>query len=217
MNPETIILTNSDGTTREMSFEQFESILNSRLRSVVTSEGSIQAKLTTLTPYTDEETGEERLIGNFNAITSDQIPAIQAALAEGDFQTALNTTLSTNFRPDSSRFIPAVGEVCKLGIGTVDLREEGKSGLRIISVSPMPKATTKSFSLADLMSNAAPVSSEPVASAIDKATVTAMNKDQLLALAVANGIDLAAHLTSAGSIKQDSIPAVKSLLVAELV
>ena len=216
MKPETIILTNSDGTTREMSFEQFESILNSRLRSVVTSEGSIQAKLTTLTPYTDEETGEERLIGNFNAITSDQIPAIQAALAEGDFQTALNTTLSTNFRPDSSRFIPAVGEVCKLGIGLVDLREEGKSGLRIISVSPMPKATTKSFSLADLMSNASP-NPEPAATAIDEATVNAMNKDQLLALAQANNVDLSAHLTGGGSIKQSSLPAVKSLLVSELV
>ncbi len=216
MNPETIILTNSDGTTREMSFEQFESILNSRLRSVVTSEGSIQAKLTTLTPYTDEETGEERLIGNFNAITSDQIPAIQAALAEGDFQTALNTTLSTNFRPDSSRFIPAVGEVCKLGIGTVDLREEGKSGLRIISVSPMPKATTKSFSLADLMSNAAPVVSEP-SSAITAETIQSADATSLSDLAVANGVDISAYVTSAGKVKASSVQAVKDLLVAELV
>lgn len=217
MNPETIILTNSDGTTREMSFEQFESILNSRLRSVVTSEGSIQAKLTTLTPYTDEETGEERLIGNFNAITSDQIPAIQAALAEGDFQTALNTTLSTNFRPDSSRFIPAVGEVCKLGIGTVDLREEGKSGLRIISVSPMPKATTKSFSLADLLSSAAaPVVSEP-SSAITAETIQSADATSLSDLAVANGVDISAYVTSAGKVKASSVQAVKDLLVAELV
>lgn len=219
MKPEFIVLINSAGEETNMPFDQFERTMDSRLRQAVASEGSIQAKCQSLNSFVDEESGEERLIANFNAVTVDMIPQIQQLLAEGDYQGAMRVTLTSNFRPDSSRFIPAIGEVCKLGIGTVNLREEGKTGLRIVSVSPLPKATTKVFSVADLMANVGTPNPEPATNAapLSAAAIQGMGKDELLALAQANGIDVSSHLTGGGAIKAAAIPTVVALLTEELV
>lgn len=215
MFPENIILINSDGTERTMSGDQFKQILNSRLRAIPQGEGSVNAKVVSMNPYTNEETGEETIIASFNVIAPDMVDTIREALANGDYQAALNLSLTSNFRPNS-RYIPSQGEIVKISLGMV-MNREGVEVLRVTGVSPLPKAATKSLSLDDLLSSAAaPVVSEP-SSAITAETIQSADATSLSDLAVANGVDISAYVTSAGKVKASSVQAVKDLLVAELV
>lgn len=217
MLPETIILINSDGTERTMTGDQFKAILNSRLRSVPQGEGSVNAKVVNLNPYTNEETGEETLIASYNLISPDMVDKIREHLQNGEYQDALNLALTSNFRPNSSRFIPSQGEIVKLSLGYVKNRED-QEVLRVTGVSPLPKAATKSFSLDDLMgADAPPVSSEP-SIVMTADAINAMDKAALFALAQSQGVDITSHLTGSGSaIKTAEVDVVRALLVEELV
>ncbi len=216
MFPETIVLINTDGSERTMSGEQFEQIINARLRNVPQAEGSMNAKVVSVNEYTDEETGEVRFIVGLNVVAPDQVQAIVAAIQAGDYQAALNTSLSSNVRPNS-KFIPSQGEIIKISLGMVTNRE-GAEVLRVTGMSPLPKAATKTFSLADLLAGSTP-NPEPATNAapLSAAAIQGMGKDELLALAQANGIDVSSHLTGGGAIKAAAIPTVVALLTEELV
>lgn len=211
--PAIIVFTNSDATTREMSDERFMQILSARLKNVVQGEGSITAKVVSSNEWVDDD-GETRIIVSFNALAIDQVETIKEHLQNGEYQEALNLSLTSNFRPDS-RYIPSLGEVCKLSIGTVEDRA-GNQVLRIVGVAPLPKAEKKSFSLDDLLADTAAPNPEP-ATALTAEKVNAMNKEELQALATANGIDLSQFHTGNGSIKQSFLPKVKETLITELV
>lgn len=218
MLPSTITLINSDGSTREMTAEQYQAILNSRLRNVVQTEGSITAKVVSSNEFFDEETEETRIIISFNALANDMIPTLRAHLRDGEYQEALNLSLTTSVRPNS-RYIPQLGEVCKLSIGFVENRAK-EQVLRITGVAPLPAATKKTYSLDDLFGESSEdVSPEPETEQVvfSEDSINQMDRDALLALANANGIDLSSHLTSTGKIKSADTDAVKALLVEELV
>lgn len=218
MLPSVIVLTNSDGTTREMTAEQYQAILNSRLRNVVQTEGSVTAKVVSSNEFFDEETEETRIIISFNALSNDMIPVLRAHLRDGEFQEALNLSLTTSGRPNS-RYIPQLGEVCKLSIGMVENRE-GNQVLRITGVAPLPAATKKTYSLDDLFGESnEEVNPEPEVEQVvfSADAINQMDRDALKNLADANGIDVSSHLTSTGKIKSADVDTVKALLVEELV
>lgn len=213
MLPETIMLVNADGSTRETTRDAFSAILNSKLRNVVTSEGSVIAKVVSSNEWTDDN-GEERIILGFNAIASDQVATIKEHLANGEFSDALNVSLTSNLRPNAS-FIPAKGESVKLSIGMVKNRVE-EDVLRVTGVSPLPKAATKSFTLDDLLTgnSTPPVSTEPE---ITKESINSMDANQIASLAAANGVDLSGFTNSQGKVAQAKLAGARAHLIAELV
>lgn len=210
--PEIITLTNSDGTQREMSGERFMQILSARLKNVVQGEGSITAKVVSSNEWTDDE-GNTRIIVSFNAISKDMVNTLKEMLANGDYQGALNLSLTSNFRPDS-RYVPSLGEVCKLSIGFVQDREDN-TVLRVTGVAPLPNATKATVSLEDLLTG---IESAPsVEPELTAEAIQTMDANALKALAEANEISLSEHLNAQGKIKQANLAAVRSLLVEELV
>jgi hypothetical protein len=216
MNPNDVIqLVNGDGTPREMTYEAFERLVNAKLRNTVSGEGSLTAKCVGRNEFVDEETGETRIICNFQAIAPDQVEELVEAFNNGDFQTALNLGLSQGFR-ENSRYIPENGEVVKLSIGHVENRA-GKQVLRVVGCSPLPQATKKVNDLASILGarpSTPAVSSEPD---LSEESIMGMDSASLLALASANQVDLSGFTNSQGKVAQAKLDAARKHVVAELV
>ena len=214
--PEIVVLTNADGTTREMTGDQFKRILQSKLTNVIDGEGSVSAKVVSMNPWHDEENDRDVIIVSFNVISMDQVNTLKGLLAENDLQGALNLSLTTTLNANS-RFTPSVGEIVRISVGEVANRE-GDNVLRVTGISALPKASKKALSFDDLLAKVDEVPDvEPAATAIDATTISNMSKEDLLALANANNVDITAHLTGNGSIRQKSIPDVVKVLTEELV
>ena len=147
MLPETIVVVRQDGSEREYSRESFLNILRSR--RVVSDAGRVpDAKCNSRNTYMTKE-GTERTICNFDLITDEQDAQMWELVSNGEYQDALNISLSYSVDGGSSRFLPEMGEICQVSLGFVESRE-GEQVLRIRSCTAAPVVKTKRRSLEEL-------------------------------------------------------------------
>lgn len=139
--------------TREVALNILQS------RSVVSEAGKYTAKVTSVNPYLNPETGRKSTIVNFNLMTDYQTSLAQKAFADGDYAGAINSTSMTASQLEG-QYVPTKGETVDLEI--VD--HENKDGVTILVVDTIiaRKSTkAKKFSFATVK-EAAPAEAEIV-------------------------------------------------------
>lgn len=130
----------------EITKEVALNILQSR--SVVSEAGKYTAKVTSVNPYTNPETGTRSTIVNFNLMTDYQASLAQKAFASGDYVGAINSTSMTASQL-SGQYVPTKGETVDVEIADF-VNKDGVDILVIESIIPRTATKAKKFSLVEV-------------------------------------------------------------------
>lgn len=129
-----------------MEKEQAQSILDKRLKNIITSTGRYELRVSTVTPYQKELSyGRSQVaIGNLSAMTLHQAKMAKAAFKAGDYQEAVNQKISFSIRDID--YMPGKGEILDVSI----IEVQNKEGIDILVVGsykgqPVKKPSAMSF------------------------------------------------------------------------
>jgi hypothetical protein len=113
-------------------------IINSR--KLIAQPAVVQLKCTSITPF------DGKFIANFNAMTGYHVDEAKKHLANGEYQEAVNQSLSASLR--ATDYLPSKGEVVKVIVEEITTGN-GIKGLFVTSVSELKAATIGKVSILD--------------------------------------------------------------------
>jgi len=124
----------------ELTADAVINILNSR--TVVSRPGSYKARVTSVHPYirkpkNGESEGRTILIVNTDLMNNYQVERAVALIQSGNFQEGVNQSLSSSVRPEKD-YIPKKGEIVKVYIDQVPVKDGKGNALLITNLSEMP-------------------------------------------------------------------------------
>lgn len=156
---------------RIATFEDLMAILKNRIQ--IAKAGKYRLKVTSASPYHDN--GEDKVICNFNAMTTAHITgweivddegtvtkakSIQELVEEGNFDDAANRNLSSGQRVGRD-YVPSKGEIVDVMVEKTTTKS-GVTGLFVSSVTPVPVEASSKVNLENMFKDVAPNKEEEV-------------------------------------------------------